>query len=125
LRYGSGAAVIASAGLAGLLDLLQSRAALAAGIQIGLHGITREPDEPDETPHRHAFSAVFRVTSISPTAIMGDVSGRTSRVISTGTEREDQHFHLIRGTNVALEALILSGTEDNEPGEHSHLVSLE
>jgi hypothetical protein len=65
------------------------------------------------------------VTSISPTAIMGDVSGRTSRVISTGTEREDQHFHLIRGTNVALEALILSGTEDNEPGEHSHLVSLE
>src|SRR5262249_15468430 len=94
-RYGSGTAVIATVGLAGLLELLQNGEAIAAAdIQIGLHGITREPDEPDETPHRHTFSAIFRVTGISPQGIMGDVSGHTGRVISTGSEREDQHFHL-------------------------------
>ena len=124
-RYGSGTAVIAGVGLAGLLDLLENREAIAAGMKIGLHGITREPDKPAETPHRHTFSAVFRVTSVTPSKIMGDVSGRTGRVISTGSEREDQHFHLIRGNNVALEDLILSGTEDEDPGEHSHNVSLE
>ncbi|HZS59965.1 MAG TPA: hypothetical protein VFA43_11900 [Gemmatimonadaceae bacterium] len=124
-RYGSGTAVIAGVGVAGLLDLLQNREALAAGIQIGLHGITREPDEPEETPHRHTFSAVFQVTSITPEAIMGDVSGHTGRVISTGSEREDQHFHLIRANDVALEALISSGPEDDEPGQHSHPLSLE
>jgi hypothetical protein len=125
LRYGSGTAVIAGIGLAGVLEVLENREAIAAGMVLGIHGITREPDEADETPHRHAFTAVFRVTSVSPTAIMGDVSGRTSRVISTGSEREDQHFHRIKGTEVALESLLLSGTEDDEPGEHAHLVSLE
>jgi hypothetical protein len=124
-RYGSGTAVIAGIGLAGMLELLDDREAIAAGMVLGIHGITREPDEAEETPHRHAFSAVFRVTSVGPSAIMGDVSGRTSRVISTGPDREDQHFHRIKGTDVALEELLLSGTEDDEPGEHSHLVSLE
>ena len=125
LRYGSGTAVIAGIGLAGMLEILDDREAIAAGMVLGIHGITREPDEADETPHRHAFAALFRVTSVSPSAIVGDVSGRTSRVISTGTEREDQHFHRIKGTDVALETLILSGTEDDEEGEHAHLVSLE
>lgn len=31
--------------------------AIAAGMVLGIHGITREPDEAEETPHRHAFSA--------------------------------------------------------------------
>jgi hypothetical protein len=61
----------------------------------------------------------------TPSAIIGDVSGRTQSVISTGSVKEDQHFHLIEATGVALEDLILSGTENNEPGEHSHLVSIE
>jgi hypothetical protein len=124
-KYGSGTVVLASVGLSGLMQLLENREAIAAGMVIPLHGITREPDEAEETPHRHTFSARFRVTSVSPSAIIGDVSGRTERVISTGSEDEDQHFHLIEGTDVSLEALILSGTENNEPDEHSHLVSIE
>jgi len=31
----------------------------------------------------------------------------------------------VEGTDVELEALLLSGTENNEPDEHSHLVSIE
>jgi hypothetical protein len=125
LRYGSGTAVVAGVGLAGLLELLEHREAIAAGTVIPIVGITREPDEAEETPHRHTFSARFVVTSVSPSAIIGDVSGRTQAVISTGSVQEDQHFHVIEGTDVELEALILSGTENNEPGEHSHLVSIE
>ena len=124
LRYGSGTAVV-TGGLAGLLELLTQREAIAAGTVIPIVGITREPDEAEETPHRHTFSARFVVTSVSPSAIIGDVSGRTQAVISTGPVREDQHFHVIEGTDVELEALIFSGTENNEPGEHSHLVSIE
>ena len=128
-RYGSGTVVVAGVGLAGLLELIEHReaiaaGAIAAGTVIAIHGITREPDEADETPHRHTFSARFVVTSVSP-SIIGDVSGRTALVISTGPEKEDQHFHLIEGTGVPLEDLILSGTENNEPGEHSHFVSIE
>jgi hypothetical protein len=125
LRYGSGTAVVAGVGLAGLLELLEHREAIAAGTVIPIVGVTREPDEVEETPHRHTFSVRFRVTSVSPSAIIGDVSGRTAAVISTGSVKEDQHFHLIEGTDVELEALILSGTENNEPDEHSHLVSIE
>ena len=125
LGFGSGTAVVATIGLTGVLELLEHREALAAGTVIALVGVTREPDEEEETPHRHTFSARFRVTSVSPTAIIGDVSGRTEAVISTGSENEDQHFHLIEGTDVTLESLILSGTENNEPDEHSHQVSLE
>jgi hypothetical protein len=125
LGYGSGTVVVAGAGLAGLLELLVHREAIAAGTVIPIVGMTREPDEADETPHRHTFSVRFRVTSVSPSAIIGDVSGRTESVISTGSVNEDQHFHLIEGTDVTLEALILSGTENNEPDEHSHLVSIE
>ena len=124
-RYGSGTVVVAGIGLSGLMELLEKREAIAAGTVIPLHGITREPDEEEEIPHRHTFSARFRVTSVSPASIIGDVSGRTERVISTGPEDEDQHFHVIEGTDVALEALLLSGTENNEPDEHSHLVSIE
>ena len=120
-----GTAVVAGVGLAGLLELLEHREALAAGTVIPLVGITREPDEEEETPHRHTFSARFFVTSISPSAIVGDVSGRTALVLSTGDEREDQHFHLIKATGVELQSLVLSGTEDNEPGEHAHFVSIE
>jgi hypothetical protein len=124
-RYGSGTVVVAGVGLAGLLELLENREAIAAGTVIPIHGMTREPDEADETPHRHTFSARFVVTSVSPSAIIGDVSGRTQAVISTGSVQEDQHFHVIEGTDVELEALILSGTENNDPDEHSHLVSIE
>lgn len=124
-RYGSGTAVVAGVGLAGLMELLEHREAIAAGRVIPIVGVTHEPDEVDETPHRHTFSVRFRVTSVSPSAIIGDVSGRTQAVISTGSVKEDQHFHIIEGTDVELEALILSGTENNEPGEHSHLVSIE
>jgi hypothetical protein len=124
-RYGSGTVVVAGVGLAGLLELLENREAIAAGTVISIHGMTREPDEADETPHRHTFSARFVVTSVSPSSIIGDVSGRTHAVISTGSVEEDKHFHVIEGTNVELEALILSGTENNEPDEHSHLVSIE
>jgi hypothetical protein len=124
-KYGSGTAVVAAFGAAGLLELLTHREALAAGTVIPLVGITREPDEADETPHRHTFSVRFRVTSISPSAILGDVSGRTHAVISTGAENEDQHFHLIEATGIELETVILSGTENNEAGEHSHLISIE
>ena len=125
LRYGSGTAVVAGVGLAGLLELLEHREAIAAGTVIQLVGMTREPDEAEETPHRHTFSARFVVTSVSPSTIIGDVSGRTQAVISTGSVKEDQHFHVIQGTGVELEALILSGTENNKPGEHSHPVSIE
>jgi hypothetical protein len=124
-KYTSGTAMVAGMGLAGLLALLEHREAIAAGNVIPIIGITREPDEADETPHRHTFSVRFRVTSVSPLAVIGDVSGRTQSVISTGSEKEDQHFHLIEATGVALEDLILSGTENNETGEHSHLLSIE
>ena len=117
--------MLAGVGLAGLLELLEHREAIAAGLVIPLVGITREPNEAEETPHRHTFSVRFRVTDVSPAAIVGDVSGRTARVISTGSVEEDQHFHVIHATGVELEALILSGTENNEPNEHAHLVSLE
>src|SRR6266540_1011812 len=102
LRYGSGTAVVAGVGLAGLLELLEHREAIAAGTVIPIVGITREPDEAEETPHRHTFSARFVVTSVSPSAIIGDVSGRTQAVISTGSVQEDQHFHVIEGTDVDL-----------------------
>ena len=121
LRYSSRTAVVTAIGMAGLLDLLANREAIAQGMVIQLVGMTREPNFPAETPHRHTFSARFRPTK-SP--IVGDVSGRTQAVISTGTEKEDQHFHVIQATGVELESLVLSGTENNEPGEHSHLVSI-
>jgi hypothetical protein len=65
---------------------------------IPIVGVTREPDEVEETPHRHMFSVRFRVTSVSPAAIIGDVSGRTEAVISTSAVKDDQHFHLIEAT---------------------------
>jgi hypothetical protein len=110
-KYGSRTALVATFGMTGLLELLANREALAAGTVIPLVGITREPDEADETPHRHTFSARFGVTSISPSGIIG--------------EKEDQHFHIIEATDIELETVILSGTENNEQGEHSHLISIE
>jgi len=125
LRHTSSTAVVTAIGMAGLLELLENREAIAQGMVIQIVGVTREPNFPDETPHRHTFSARFRPTRITPSAIVGDVTGRTQAVISTGTAKEDQHFHDIEGTGVVLDALILSGTENNVPGEHKHQVSIE
>jgi len=125
LRYTSSTAVVTAIGMAGLLELLENREAIAQGMVIELVGVTREPNFPEETPHRHTFSARFHPTRITPSAIVGDVTGRTQAVISTGTAKEDQHFHDIEGTGVVLDALILSGTENNVSGEHKHLVSIE
>ena len=126
LRSGAGIAAVSAVGMSGLLELLTNREALAAGMVIPLVGVTREPFmDPDETPHRHTFSARFRVTDVSETAIMGSIWGRTARVISTGSETEEQHFHIISARNVSLEELVLSGPENNEEGEHTHQVSIE
>ena len=126
LKSGTGIAAVSVVGMTGLLELLTHREALAAGMVIPLVGVTREPFmDPDETPHRHTFSARFQVTDVRPTAIMGRISGRTALVISTGSEEEDQHFHIIQAEDVSLEQLILSGTEDNEEGEQVHQVSIE
>jgi len=121
----TGNAVVAAVGIGGLLELLASGDAIAAGTQITLDGVTREPDEEDETPHRHLFTVTFQVISVSPTAIMGSVSGRAGHVISTGTAKEDEHFHVISASSVSLEQLILSGPEDNEVGGHKHPISIE
>jgi hypothetical protein len=126
LRSTAGSAVVAAIGIGGLLDLLANREAIAAGMVIAIRGVTREPFQaPDETPHRHAFSAHFQVTDVSPATIMGTLVGRTDAVISTGAVREEQHFHLIPMQSVSLEQLILSGPENNESGEHMHQVSIE
>src|SRR5262245_24619254 len=125
LRYSSRTAVVTAIGMAGLLELLANREAIAQHTVIQLLGVTHEPNFPDETPHRHTFSARFRPTKITPVTIVGDVSGRTQAVISTGSEKEDQHFHTIQGTGVILNTLILSGTENDVPNEHSHQVSIE
>src|SRR5215813_12879587 len=86
LRYSSKTAVVTAIGMAGLLDLLANREAIAQGMGvIQLLGVTREPNFPEETPHRHTFSARFQPTRrITPSAIVGDVTGRTAAVISTG-----------------------------------------
>jgi hypothetical protein len=65
------------------------------------------------------------VIDVAPTGITGNVSGRTEAVISTGTKREDQHFHLIQKAPSFLEDLFLSGTENNGATGHQHLVSIE
>jgi hypothetical protein len=126
LKSGTGIVAVSAVGMSGLLQLLTNREALAAGMVIPLVGVTREPFmDPDETPHRHTFSARFRVTDVSETAIMGTISGRTARVISTGSETEEQHFHIIPPQDVSLEQLVLTGPENNEEGEHTHQVSIE
>jgi hypothetical protein len=56
---------------------------------------------------------------------MGTVVGRRGRMISTGSEREEQHFHLISMENVSLEQVLQTGPENNESGEHTHEVSIE
>jgi hypothetical protein len=121
----AGNTVVSAIGVGGLLELLASREALAAGMQITIDGVTREPNQADETPHRHLFTVTFQVTSISPTAIMGNVNGRAGHVISTSSVPEDDHFHVIQWSGVSLEQLVLSGPEDNEAGGHMHPVSIE
>jgi hypothetical protein len=126
LRSGTGIAAVSAVGISGLLELLANREAIAAGNVIPIVGVTREPFmAPDETPHRHTFSVRFHVTDVSDTAIMGIVVGRTESVISTGSETEEQHFHLIPAQSVSLEQLVLSGPENGEAGEHTHEVSIE
>jgi hypothetical protein len=130
LRSGTGVAAVSVVGIGGLLELLAPDEAIAAGVMPGtaipIIGVTREPFmDPDETPHRHTFSARFYVTDVSETAVVGNVVGRTERVISTGAEVEEQHFHLISMQGVSLEQVLLSGPENNESGEHTHEVSIE
>src|SRR5947208_2634251 len=72
----SGSTVVAAVGIGGLMELLATGEALAVGMQITIDGVTREPDQQEETPHRHLFTVTFQVTSVSPTAIMGNVNGR-------------------------------------------------
>ena len=127
LRSGTGAAAVSLVGIGGLLELLTTGEAIAAGtVVIPIVGVTREPfRDPDETPHRHTFSVQFHVTDVSETAVVGNVVGRTARVISTGSDKEEQHFHLISMQGVSLEQVLLSGPENNESGEHTHEVSIE
>jgi hypothetical protein len=126
LRRCAGSAVVSAVGISGLLELLANREAIAEGMVLVIVGVTREPFEaPDETPHRHTFSARFHVTDVSDTAIVGTIVGRTQRVFSTGSVAEEQHFHLIPTQTVSLEQLVLSGPENNESGEHTHQLSIE
>ena len=125
LRSGTGVVAVSTVGMSGLLELLTNRDAIAAGMVISIVGVTREPFmDPEETPHRHKFSARFTVTDVSPTAIMGTVSGRAKRVISTGPEKEDRHFHVIPKQTISLEQFVLTGPENDEAGEHSHQLSI-
>jgi hypothetical protein len=124
IRFGSGTAVVSAIGVGGLMELLASREAFAAGLVIGLVGVTREPDEEEETPHRHGFVATFVASSVTPDQISGRVSGRTVTTISTSSQREEAHFHIIQGST-SLENLLLSGPENNMNGEHRHPVSIE
>lgn len=121
----SGGTVVAAVGIGGLMELLASGEALAVGMQITIDGVTREPDKEEETPHRHLFTVTFQVTGINPDEITGNVNGRADHVISTGSRKEDQHFHVIQSSGVTLEQLVLSGPEDNNPGGHHHPVSIE
>jgi hypothetical protein len=117
---------LSAVGIGGLLELLAHPEALAVGTVIPIVGVTREPfEDPEETPHRHTFSARFHVMDVSPTEIVGVVVGRTEAVISTGAEVEEQHFHLIQSQSVSLEDALLSGPENGESGEHAHEVSIE
>jgi hypothetical protein len=130
LRHSSSTAVVTAIGMAGLLDLLESREAVAAGMVIAIVGVTREPivemGEPPETPHRHTFSLRFQVgTPVTPTSFPGTVFGRTERVISTGTVPEDEHWHIIPMTSTSLESLVSTGPENGESGEHVHQLSVE
>src|SRR5437762_1744267 len=95
LRSTMGNAVVAAVGLDMLVELLENREAFAAGQVIAISGVTREPDQSDETAHRHTFGVRFDVGSVSPSGISGMVSGRTEAVISTSSTREDQHYHII------------------------------
>jgi hypothetical protein len=124
LRSSAGNAVVSVVGIGGLMELLANREAIAAGNVIALVGVTREPTSA-EVPHRHTFSVRFVVTQVSPSSIIGNVSGRTEATISTSSQKEEQHFHLIQMTGVPLQMAILSGPEDNEQGGHMHFVSIE
>jgi hypothetical protein len=120
LRSGAGTAVVSAVGAAGLMELLANREAIAQGDLIAIMGVTRERIPLSETPHRHTFSAKFLVKTVSPEAIIGNVSGQTSTVISTSSVEEDDHFHLIERLFVSLEQIISSGPENNEADGHVH-----
>src|SRR5437867_4235124 len=51
LRSIAGNTVVSAVGIGGLLELLASREAIAVGTQITIDGVTREPDQAEETPH--------------------------------------------------------------------------
>jgi hypothetical protein len=124
LRSSAGTGVVTAVGMGGLLELLANREAFAAGNVIAIVGVTR--NQTGGTPHRHTFSVRFQVTEVTETDITGNVFGRTEAVISTGDEKEEQHWHLIQSTvPVALGTFVLSGTENEEPMQHRHQVSIE
>jgi hypothetical protein len=125
LKSSAGTAVVSAVGAAGLLELLANREAFAAGTVLAIVGVTRERYPLTETPHRHTFGIGFTVKYINSSTITGDVFGRTNATISTSSQMEENHIHYIRGQNVSLEQLLASGPENNEPGEHTHLVSIE
>jgi hypothetical protein len=125
LRSGAGTAVVSAVGAAGLMELLANREAIAQGCVISIVGVTREPIPSSETPHRHTFTAAFTATSVSRAAIVGNVSGMTTCTFQTTSVDEEDHSHNISGTGVRLEHFIFSGTENGNPGEHVHPVSIE
>src|SRR5437899_12838154 len=90
----AGNTVVSAVGIGGLLELLASREAIAVGTQITFLGVTRERTPLSETPHRHLFSINFQVTGVSPSAITGDAVGRSGTVISAGSVKLYEHFHL-------------------------------
>src|SRR5262245_32871291 len=69
LRYCSSTTAVTVIGMTGLLELLGNRDAIAEGGVIAMVGLTREPNFPDETPHRHTFGIRFRPTKVTPAAI--------------------------------------------------------
>jgi hypothetical protein len=121
LRSSAGTTVISAVGMAGLLELLANREAIAAGNVLAITGVTRQASGGDE-PHLHTFGVRFVVSDLA--TLSGHASGRTHAVIQLGDEREEQHFHLIDG-NTSLQGILTSGPEDNEPGHHTHDVSIE
>lgn len=125
LRSGAGTAIVSAVGAAGLVELLANREAIAAGQVIALTGVTRERIPGSEVPHRHTFQATFTTTSVSPSSIIGNVSGGTNGLIQTSSKMEEGHFHSIQGVGVRLDHLIFSGPENNEKGGHVHHVDIE
>jgi hypothetical protein len=127
IRSVAGTTVVRAVGISGLFSLLANRQAVAAGNVFQIEGITGEVGEheagADEPAHRHTFSAGFTVKEINPDNgfIIGDLSGRTFEVISTGHEPEDEHVHLILVRNARIEDQV----NTTEADEHFHRLNVD